>query len=741
MSASSAAPAAPAAVAARAPAPSFGGRRSRRIKTPTVLQMEAVECGAAALGSILESFGRFVPLEELRVACGVSRDGSKASNLVKAAQKFGLVAKGYKREPEQVKTMPMPVIVHWNFNHFLIVEGFGRRYVYLNDPANGRRRVTEEEFDEAFTGVVITFEKGPEFRRAGRKYSMTSSLIARLKGAKPALAFAILTGVGLVIPGLLIPTFSRLFVDEVLVARREAWLRPLLVGMGLTAALRGLFMYLQQYALLRLQMKVAIASSGKFLWHILRLPMEFFNQRWPGEISMRVAINDRVALLMSGDLATSVINILTIAFYALVMAFYDLVLTGVAILLGLVNVAALRYVSRKRTDESQRLQRARGLVDGASAAGLQMMENLKATGTEGDFFSEWSGRFAKAINADQELGVYTGYLAVVPTMLAAFNTLMVLAVGGHRVMEGVMSVGMLVAFQTLTQSFLDPINQLVTLASRVQEVEADMKRLDDVLKYPIDERVRTSEEPQEQGLVVRLAGHVELRDVTFGYSRLERPLIENLNLTIKPGERVALVGASGSGKSTVSKLVSGLYQPWSGEILLDGKPRNVWPRGLVSNSLALVDQDIFLFEGTIRNNLTVWDSTLPDQNVVQAARDACIDDDVARRKNSYDSVLEEAGINFSGGQRQRLEIARALAINPSILVLDEATSALDAATEKLIDDNLRRRGCTCLIVAHRLSTIRDADEIIVLERGRVVQRGTHEEMKNVSGAYAELIES
>ena len=721
-----------------APAP---GKRARRVKTPTVLQMEAVECGAAALASVLAYFGRYVPLEELRVACGVSRDGSKASNMVKAAKRFGLIARGYKREPEQVKTMTMPLIVHWNFNHFVVVEGFARRFVHLNDPANGPRRVTEEEFDEAFTGVVISFEKGPEFTKGGRKSSMVASLRSRLKGARPALAFAILTGLGLVVPGLLIPTFSRLFVDEVLVARREVWLRPLLVAMGMTALLRGLFMWFQQYALLRLQMKVAISSSGKFLWHVLRLPMEFFNQRWPGEISMRVAINDRVALLMSGDLATSVINVMTIVFYAVVMSFYDIVLTGVAIGLGLVNVLALRYVSRKRTDESQRLQRARGLVDGASAAGLQMMESLKATGTEGDFFSEWSGRYAKAINADQELGVYTGYLAVVPTLLAAFNTMLVLGVGGYRVMEGVMSVGMLVAFQTLTQSFMDPINQLVTLASRVQEIEADMKRLDDVLQYPIDDRVRASDEPQEQGLVVRLTGRVELRDVTFGYSRLERPLIDKLNLTINPGERVALVGASGSGKSTISKLVTGLYQPWSGEILFDGTPRNELPRSLVSNSLALVDQDIFLFEGTIRNNITVWDSTVSDQNVVQAARDACIDDDVARRKNSYDSVLEEAGINFSGGQRQRLEIARALAVNPSILVLDEATSALDAATEKVIDDNLRRRGCTCLIVAHRLSTIRDADEIIVLERGVVVQRGTHEAMKSIQGPYADLIES
>jgi NHLM bacteriocin system ABC transporter peptidase/ATP-binding protein len=723
----------------------------RFVKTPTCLQMEAVECGAAALGSVLGGFGLYVPLEELRTECGVSRDGSKASNVLKAARKYGLEAKGFKREPDALKTMDMPLIVFWNFNHFVVLEGFKGGWAYLNDPAVGPRTVTEQEFDEAFTGVVMTFAPGTDFKKGGRKSSLWPSLKSRLEGSRRALAFAILTGLFLVLPGLLIPTFTRVFVDEVLVSRREVWLRPLLIGMGVTAVFRALLTWLQQWALVRLQMKVALSSSGKFLWHVLRLPMEFFNQRWPGEISMRVAINDRVALLMSGELATTVINFIAILFYAAVMLTYDVVLTGVAVALATINVVALRYVSQKRNDESQRLQRARGQVEGAAAGGLQMMESLKATGTEGEFFIDWSGRYAKSMNAEQELGVYTNYLSVVPTFLMSLNTMAILSVGGLRVMDGVMSLGMLVAFQSLVHSFLDPVNQLVTLGSRVQEIEADMKRLDDVLRYPTDPAVDEALDGVVAGSgaatagapnIVRLSGQIELKNVTFGYSKLEKPLIENLNLTIRPGERVALVGGSGSGKSTVSKLVSGLYEPWSGDVLFDGRPRQSWPRSIIANSLAMVDQEIFLFEGRIRDNITLWDATQSDAAVVQAARDSESHDDIARRKDGYDSHVEEGGVNFSGGQRQRLEIARALAGSPTMLVLDEATSALDSATEKLIDDNLRRRGCSCLIVAHRLSTIRDADEIIVMDRGKIVQRGTHEDLKVIEdGHYARLIEN
>jgi ATP-binding cassette, subfamily C, bacterial len=720
-------------------------RPDRRRRTPTLLQMEAVECGAAALGIILGYYDRIVPLAELRQACGVSRDGSKASNILNAARSYGLQAKGFKVDLDGLRKLQCPYIVFWNFNHFLIVEGFTKDKVYLNDPATGPRTVSLAEFDQSFTGVVLVGEPSAEFQAGGRKPSLTLSLWDRLQSSLGALVYCVIAGLLLVIPGLALPAFSQAFVDNVLIEGRNDWLHPLILGMIFTAILNGFLTLLQLQFLRRMKIKLAVGMSSRFLWHILRLPVSFYDQRFAGEISSRVRLNDSLANLLSGRLATTVISAFTVVFYAGVMLQYDVVLTAIGIGFVVINVSVWRWVSRQRVDANLRLMQEQGKVSGVAISGLQSMETLKASGLESEFFSRWAGYYAKAINARQEMDTTNQNLGVLPSFLTSITSMLLLAVGGLRVMDGVLSIGMLIAFQALMQRFLEPVNNLVSLAGELQEMEGNLGRLDDVLRNAIDPAVEQemSVSPSQAlaAANVRLQGYVELRNITFGYNSSAPPLIENLSLSLKPGERVALVGGSGSGKSTVAKLICGLYEPWTGEILFDGKPRKHIPRSILTNSIALVEQDISLFAGSVRDNLTLWDSTVPFSNLVRACKDAAIQDVVLSMPGGYNADLAEGATNLSGGQRQRLEIARTLVNNPAILVMDEATSALDAEAEKMIDQKLRERGCTCVIVAHRLSTIRDCDEIIVFDRGKVVQRGSHEELQQVEGKYLQLIRS
>ncbi len=718
----------------------------KRAKTPTLLQMEAVECGAAALGIILGYHGRIVPLAELRRECGVSRDGSKASNVLKAARRYGLEAKGYKRELASLKEIQPPYIVFWNFNHFLVVESIGQERVFLNDPATGPRTVSVQEFDEAYTGVVLVFEKGAEFKKGGRKANLFLSLLERLQSSSAALLYCVTAGFLLVLPGLTVPVFNQVFIDNIIVENRFDWTRPLLIAMGLTLFLQAGLNFLQKRYLRQLKIKLSVGMTSKFLWHILNLPAGFYAQRFAGEISSRVSINDKVAEILSGKLATTAIDTVMLIFYAIVMFTYDWVLTTIGIFFAIVNVVTLQLISRQRVDSNMRLAQDMGKVAGTEIAGLQSMETLKAGALESDFFARWAGYYAKGINSLQELSVTNQTVGVLPSLLNSLTNMLVLIVGGLRVMDGNISIGMLVAFQSLMSSFQSPVDSLVKFAGEIQELEGDINRIDDVLNNPIDpelDRVQKGEVKQHASPITtyRLKGHVELKNITFGYSRVEAPLVENFSMTLRPGERVAFVGGSGSGKSTISKVITGLYQPWAGEILFDGIPRSEIPRSVITNSLAVIEQEILLFSGSVRDNLTLWDDTIPDGQLVRACMDAAIHEIVMALPGGYNGELMEGAGNLSGGQRQRLEIARALVNNPSILVMDEATSALDTESESIIDQNLRRRGCSCIIVAHRLSTIRDCDEIIVMERGKVVQRGTHEQLWAMGGYYANLIKS
>ena len=712
----------------------------KKVATPTLLQMEAVECGAAALGIILRYHQLWIPLEQLRLECGVTRDGSKASNILKAARRVGLDAKGVRLELDQLLQVEPPVILYWNFNHFLVYEGISQGKVCLNDPASGPRRITLEELEASFTGVVLVLRPTPEFKAGGDKPDLTASLRRRLTGFELGLAFAICSGILLILPNLVNPAFTRIFIDEFLIGDKQWTLRPLLSTMAASILIMLLLLSLQRHFLLRLQTKLALTTSAKFLTHIIRLPIEFFSQRYAGEIGSRVMINDKVANVLSNKLATTMLDMMSLVFIGLIMISYDIWLTIVCVSLALINLVATKLVQRPRTDASFRLLQEKGKLMGTSMSGIQMMETLKATGGEMEFFGRWGGYQAKTIKAQQDMEFYGQCLTAIPPFTKALISASILGFGGLRVMDGHMTVGLLVAFQLLMDSFTKPITSFVTFGTALQETQADLTRLDDVLRYQVapaylPDRVYDTRFDR----AIKLSGHVELRNVSFGFNPLAAPLIENLSFTIKPGQRVALVGGSGSGKSTVSKMVAGLFRPWSGEILFDGVPREKVPPRLLHNSVGMVDQDIFMFEGTVRDNLTMWDATVPDANITLACKDAAIADVLTARQGGLSCRAAEGGVNFSGGQRQRLEIARALVNDPTFLILDEATSALDPNTEKIIDRNLRRRGCACLIVAHRLSTIRDCDEIIVLEFGKVVERGTHQSMKDAGKLYSRLI--
>ncbi|MCX4820746.1 NHLP family bacteriocin export ABC transporter peptidase/permease/ATPase subunit [Streptomyces sp. NBC_01142] len=723
---------------ARTPAPK--AKKPKAVRTPTVLQMEAVECGAAALAMVLAHYGRHVPLEELRIACGVSRDGSRASNLLKAARSYGLQAKGMQMESAALAEVQAPAVLFWEFNHYVVYDGTGRRLgrrgVYINDPDKGRRFVATEEFDTSFTGVVLVFEPADSFRRGGRKPGVMGAVPARLRGTTGTLLAALLASLLLVGVGAAGPALSRTYIDMFLIGNQTSLLGPLFASMAAMVVLTAVLTGLQQANLLRGRIISSTLSSARFLRHLLRLPVTFFAQRSPADLVQRLQSNDAVAETLARDLAAAGVDGVVVILYAVLLWTYDPQLTVIGVLIALLNVVAMRIVIRLRATHTQKLRADSARLTNTSYTGLQLIETMKATGGENGYFRRWAGQHATTLEVQQRLGVPSAALAVVAPTLATLNSALILWIGGLRAVEGHISIGLLVAFQALVARFTAPITRLNGVAGRIQDFAADVARLKDVESFPVDV-LYSRREPDAS--TRRLKGNVTLENITFGYSPLDKPLLSGFSLAVGPGRQVALVGGSGSGKSTVSRLISGLYSPWEGTIRIDGQRLEDISRSALAASVSFVDQDVFLFEGTVRDNVALWDPSIPDEAVVAALQDAALYDVIARRPEGIHSRVEQDGRNFSGGQRQRLEIARALVRRPSILVLDEVTSALDAETERVIIDNLRRRGCACVVIAHRLSTVRDSDEIVVLDHGSVVERGRHEDLVAAGGPYAELV--
>lgn len=709
-------------------------------RVPVVMQLEALECGAASLTMLMAYYGKWVPLEEVRLACGVSRDGSNAKNLYLAAQHYGFNVKAMRMTPESLQTKgQFPCIIHWNMNHFVVLDGFRGKYAYLNDPARGTVKVTMEEFDSSFTGIVLIPTPTEDFSPEGKRRSTIDFARKRLIGASAAVVFVMLATVISYLFGIVNSVTSRIFLDRLLTGENPDWMSPFLYILIALAVIQVTVAWIQAVYSLKINGKMSVIGSTGYMWKVLHLPMEFFSQRMAGDIQSRLALNSTIAGTLVDTFAPLVLNSVMMVFYLVLMLRQSPMLTLIGISTLILNAVLSKVISDKRMNIARVQMRDAGLLEGATVTGIEMIETIKASGAENGFFQKWAGHQAAVNTQTVEASKTQQSIGIIPAFLGTLANYIVLILGVWLTMQGKFTLGAVMMFQGFLSSFMEPAMTLVNAGQTIQEMRTQMERVEDVMEYPDDVSI-TSDVSDEEDLN-KLSGNIELKNITFGYSRLAEPLIKDFSLTMKTGDRIALVGASGCGKSTISKLISGMYQPWSGEILFDGKQRSAYPRDVVVGSIAVVDQDIILFEDSIENNIKMWDDTILDFEVILAARDAQIHDDIVQMPGGYKHKLISGGRNLSGGQRQRLEIARVLAQDPTIIILDEATSALDAKTEFEVVNAIKERGITCIVIAHRLSTVRDCDEIIVLDNGKVVERGRHEDLMRAGGAYSELVAS
>ena len=717
------------------PAPQTSGV----VKVPVVMQLEALECGAASLAMVMHYYRKFIPLEQARGDCGVSRDGANAKNIILAARSYGMDAKGWRVEVEDLmKEGPFPCIIHWGFNHFVVLCGFHRGKPVLNDPARGRVEVSMEEFDREYTGVMISVEPAEGFEPSGQRKSVFSYAKERLKGTSAAVAFVVLTTTLASLTGVISPVFSRIFLDRLLSGQNPDWLVPFICALSAFAAVDVVVLWIQAVYSLRIQGKMEAVGSASYLWKVLRLSMQFFSQRIGADIADRQATNASIAGTLVNTFAPLVLNTAMMVFYLVVMLRYSVMLTLIGVSAVVINLLISAVVSARRVNITRVQMRDSAKLSGATASGIRMIETIKASGAERGYFGRWAGFQASVNTQEIKYTRLNAYLSMIPTLVTSVSNLLILGIGVYLVLNGEFTIGMVMAFQGFLSSFMQPANDMITAGQSMQEMITEMERVDDVMSYPEDPQLQEKEKTEEYQ---KLSGAIEMKDITFGYARLADPLITDFNLSVKPGQKIAIVGRSGCGKSTVARLLSGLYQPWSGSITFDGIPIDKIDRHVFTGSMAVIDQNVTMFEDTVAENIRMWDSSIEDFEMILAARDAGIHGSITQRTGGYSHKMAENGRDFSGGQRQRIEIARALAQDPTICILDEATSALDAQTEYEVVRAISQRGITCVVIAHRISTIRDCDEIIVMEKGHIVERGTHDELLALNGAYTQLVTS
>ena len=708
-------------------------------KVPVVMQLEVLECGAASLTMIMHYYRKWIPLEQARSDCGVSRDGANAKNIILAARSYGCEAKAWRVDPEDlIAEGPFPCIIHWGFNHFVVLCGFRRGKAVLNDPARGHIDVSMEEFDREYTGVMITVEPGEDFEPSGKRKTVFSYAKERLTGTSAAVTFVVLTTTISSLIGVISPVFGRVFLDRLLSGRNPEWLLPFTAALCAFSLINVVVLWIATVYNLRIQGKMEAVGSANYLWKVLRLPMSFFSQRLSADIADRQSTNASIAGALVNTFAPLALNMMMMVFYLVVMIKYSVPLTAMGVAAIIINMGVSALISPKRVNLTRVQMRDSAKLSSATTSNIRMIETIKASGAEKGVFGRWAG-FQASVNTQQYKYIQVDtLLSMIPSLVTSITSLAVLGAGVYLVLHGSFTIGMVMAFQGFMSSFMQPANKLISAGQSLQEMITQMERVDDVMSYPTDPYLEEREKTSEYQ---KLTGAIEMKDIVFGYAPLGDPLITDFSLSVKPGQKIALVGRSGCGKSTMAKLLSGLYQPWSGSITFDGHPIGEIDRNVFIGSVAVIDQNVTLFEDTISANIKMWDPSIEDFEMIMAARDADIHEEIVMRPGGYQHKMSENGRDFSGGQRQRIEIARALAEDPTICILDEATSALDAKTEYEVVRSISMRGITCVIIAHRLSTIRDCDEIIVMDKGHIVERGTHEELMEKGGAYTKLVTS